>query len=263
MNADAWEAFHRRWSRLKPPLRAAPEVVAAISCAIDGFDSDVLLLGVTPELANLGRQLTALDWSESMIGHIWPGDGPDRTAMLADWRAIPDAGRKFTAVIGDGSFNCLTLPDVTVVFGQLAKVLARPARLAVRAYVTPSPCESLADVRRAAMAGEAGGFHGFKWRLAMALAAEAGSAEVAVADVHARFEALFPDRAALAAAAGWSVETIAEIDAYAGSDAVYIFPTEAELLAAIPPVFSKPRLAYSGPYDLAERCPILVADFAP
>lgn len=263
MNADAWSAFHRRWSRLKPPLRAAPEVVAAISRAIEGFDADVLLLGVTPELAVLGERMVALDWSEGMIDNIWPGDELTRRAILADWRAMPTGLQRFTAVIGDGSFNCLTLPDVPVVFGELARILARPARLAVRVYATPSACESLEDVRQAAMAGQADGFHGFKWRLAMALAAEAGCAEVAVADVYERFEAMFPDRLALAKAAGWSGEVIAEIDAYAESEAVYIFPTEAEFLAATPPAFTNPHFVFSGPYDLAERCPILVADLTP
>jgi hypothetical protein len=263
MSADAWAAFHRRWPRLKPPLRASADVVEALRLAIEDRGAEVLMLGVTPELAILGSRMVALDWSQSMIDHIWPGDTPTRRAVLADWRAIPFQTARFSAVVGDGSFNCLTLADVPAVFGELSRVLSPGARLAVRAYATPSPCESLEALRLDVMSGAPGGFHGFKWRLAMALAGETGDAEVAVADVFQKFETLFPDRAALSAATGWSNETIAEIDAYDGSEAVYIFPTEAQVLAAVPAGFQNARFVSSGAYDLAERCPILIADFEP
>ncbi len=263
MTAEDWEAFYRRWSKLKPPLRASPDVVEALRRAIKDHSSEVLLLGVTPELAELGSRMVALDWSQSMIDHIWPGDSPTRQAMLADWRSMPFDTPRFSAVIGDGSFNCLFGADVPMVFGELFRVLAPGARLAVRVYVTPSPCERLEAVQKDVMSGAPGGFHGFKWRLAMALAAESGSAEVAVADVSNRFEALFPDRNVLAHATGWSHETIAEIDAYKGSEAVYLFPTHAQVLASVPAGFLNARFVSSGAYDLAERCPILVADFEP
>ena len=263
MSADAWAAFHRRWSKLKPPLRASADVVETIRHSIENRSSEVLLLGVTPELADMGARMVALDWSQSMIDHIWPGDSPTRRAMLADWRSMPFDTPRFSAVIGDGSFNCLVLADVPMVFHELSRVLSPGARLAVRVYATPSPCESLESLQREVMTAATGGFHGFKWRLAMALAAETGNAEVAVSDVFGRFEALFPDRAALAHATGWSEETIGEIDAYCGSDAVYIFPTVAQVLAAIPAEFRNAGFISSGAYDLAERCPILIADFEP
>jgi hypothetical protein len=42
---------------------------------------------------------------------------------------------------------------------------------------------------------------------------------------------------------------------------VYRFPTRRELLAHLPDGFSNPRFVPSGKYELAERCPIFVADF--
>jgi hypothetical protein len=65
----------------------------------------------------------------------------------------------------------------------------------------------------------------------------------------------------LGAASGWSREEIAEIDAYAGQRGVYSFPMRREILAHLPGNFSNPRFVVSGTYELAERCPILLAEF--
>ena len=66
-----------------------------------------------------------------------------------------------------------------------------------------------------------------------------------------------------APATGWSIEQIAEIDSYSENPVIYQFPTRREVLTALPNNFSNPRFLPSGTYELAERCPILVADFAP
>ena len=102
--------------------------------------------------------------------------------------------------------------------------------------------------------GERCGFHAFKWRLAMA--AMDGSANISARAVWEAFERLFPDRDGLSRATGWSLETIAEIDDYAVSPLSKSFPTRTQLLESFPGA----RLVESGDYELAERCPLLVAD---
>jgi hypothetical protein len=263
MTERDWGEFHRRWSRLTPPLRANHEVVTAISNAIENHRERVLLLGVTPELSGLGVQTIALDWSAGMIAHVWPGDDGARRSVLGDWRAMPFRERNMTAVIGDGSLNVISVADYRAVFAQLEIALLPQAKLALRFYLRPEQCETVADVRRAALAGRIAGVHAFKWRVAMAIAAERGSADVAVAEIHRIFEREFPDRRALAAATGWSALDIDDIDAYAGLDTIYSFPTRTELRAVLPEKFRNPRFVASGTYELGERCPILVADFAP
>jgi hypothetical protein len=256
-----WGDFHRRWSRLKPPLRANAEVIAAISAVVKDQPGCVLLLGVTPELADIGRKTVAVDWSENMIAHVWPGDTDRRRAVLGDWLAMPLRRRRFSAVIGDGSLNCLAYGDYPALFARLERLLAPGARLAVRVYATPAPCESIDSIRQDAMAGRIAGFHAFKWRLAMAIAAERRSPDVPVALIHRLFENQFADRRALGRAAGWDREEIDEIDAYACSETAYSFPTLGEFAAALPRSFRQPRFVDSGAYELAERCPILVAEF--
>lgn len=262
--AGAWAAFHARWSRLRPPLRADADVVAEVTRQIDGHAGHVLLLGVTPELSGLGRTMTAVDWSPQMIAHIWRGDDEDRRALLADWRALPLLPQPCTAAIGDGSLATLRWPDdYTAVFARLRHALAPGARIAIRGYLTPDVPETLAQVRDATLAGAAGNFHALKWRVAMAVAGAGGDPNVAVADILGAFNHAFPDRARLAHASGWPLTTIDEIDAYRDSPAVYSFVTRDQMRAAAPAWLTDLRFVPAGSYPLADRCPLIVADFQP
>ncbi|MGN6515519.1 MAG: class I SAM-dependent methyltransferase [Rhizomicrobium sp.] len=255
--------FNRIRPRLKPPLCPDPQIVSAYARAIAGHDERVLLMGVTEELADLGKTTVALDISRTMIADAWPGDTEKRKAVRGNWLDMPFDARQFTAVAGDGVLAAIGLSDYATLAAQFAKVLVPGARIALRTYVTPEPGETVAEVRDAAMAGKIAGFHAFKWRLAMALAHESKSASVPVAQIHEAFERAFADRATLAAATGWSQDDIAEIDAYAGKVFVYQFPTRREILAHLPASLAGARFQSSGDYELAERCPLLVADFAP
>jgi hypothetical protein len=96
-------------------------------------------------------------------------------------------------------------------------------------------------------------------RLNMAVAAAGGSWTASSAEIHAAFECDFPDRAALARAAGWARETIDTIDLYAGSAAIHSYPPRAALRATLPPGFAA-RFVDGVGYELAERCPILVLE---
>jgi len=254
--------LHQRWAGLKPPLRPNAEVVCALRAATEDRDARVLLLGVTPELAGIGKTTVAVDMSEAMIAAAWPGDSDTRRAIHGNWLQLPLREREFTAVIGDGSFAFLPLTAYARLFEQLEPLLLPGARLAMRFYETPEVCETIGQLCAAVMAGNGAGFHAFKWRLAMAIAAETGNASIPVVLIHQVFEHEFADRAALSAASGWSIRQIAEIDNYARQDTVFSFPTRREMLAELPRTVSKPRFLVSGSYELAERCPILLAEFS-
>src|SRR5436190_23889739 len=86
-----WEEYHRRWARIGPPLRPDPDVVRAFEDAITGHDERVLLLGVTQELAGLGKHLTAIDRNEGQVANVWPGNNARREAKLGDWSALASA----------------------------------------------------------------------------------------------------------------------------------------------------------------------------
>ena len=263
MSDDNPLGFHRRWMRLKPPLRPNEEIVSAYRRAIEGHDKRVLLLGVTAALADIGETLLAIDRNHQMIANAWPGDTERRQALNGDWLAMPIHGRDFTAAVGDGVLTAIAFSQYETLFSQIGNLLIPGAKLAIRLYETPEPGETVLQVREQTMAGKISGFHAFKWRLAMAIVAEARDAAIPVASIHQTFQREFPNRAALSAATGWPLDEMAEIDAYDGNPMIYWFPTRREVLAHLPAEFAKPRFERSGSYELAERCPLLVADFRP
>jgi len=260
-NASHWNEYHRRWSRIKPPLRPDADVVAAFANAIDANADRILLLGVTPELANIGPHVTAIDRNAAMIANIWSGDTSARRALCGDWLALPFEEGQFTAVIGDGSLSAIQYPaDYRTLFAQLARVLEPGGVFVCRLFLTPDEFESVGAIKARAFAGETESFHAFKWQLAMAMVQEARDPNIAVAAILERFNELFPDRAALSRASVWSDTDIETIDVYKDSPDIYSFPTLAQLRETIPKTFRGGRIFPTGKYPLAERCPLIVVE---
>lgn len=257
-----WERHHRLWDRLGPPLRPHQDVTAAMERLLTDHARHVLLLGVSCEFANLGERLTAVDRSEQMIANIWPGDTKTRQAEIGDWLALSFAPACFSAVIGDGSLNVLAFPSAyRALFEQLERVLEPQGLFASRVYANPGQNgDTLASLRREALAGDAGTFNGFKLRLAMAQVSTAHEPNIRVNAMLDAFQEMFPDRRALCAASGWEMADIDTIDAYAGSPDSYSFPTREEIRSVTPDSFGSVRFVAVGHYDLAERCPLLIME---
>ncbi len=226
--------------------------------AIAGHDQRVLLLGVTPEYADVGTDVTAIDSSETMIANVWPGDTAHRRAIKGDWFAMPFERASFSAALGDGSFNTLPWPDGhRRMFDLLATMLRPRGRVVFRLFRAPDSAQSVDAVIAAAKARKIGSFHAFKWHLAMALVAANRNPNIPVAAIRDAFDAAFPDRETLAAVTGWPAAQIETIDVYRGSPDSYSFPTSAEIRSAIPATFTTPDFLPSGSYELAERCPLV------
>lgn len=262
--SEHWETYSRRWHKLAPPLRPSEGAVAVYRRAIAGVGGRVLLYGVTPELAGLGQELVAIDGSSGMISRVWPGNGPHRHAVQADWLALPLAARSIAAALGDGVLNTFPLgPDAAAFLAELERVLRPGGRVVLRVFCRPEQPERAEALRAAALSGAIESFHVLRWRLAMMASAGRASSDVGAAEVLARFDALFPDRKELAACAGWDRAVFDTIDAAAGSTQVFSFPTLAEILAFVGGRFGEARVMESGRYPLAERCPVIVFGLAP
>jgi len=260
---DYWDQFHARRARLRPPLRPDQAVVDRLAAVVAGHDARVLMLGLTPELAVIGHDLTIADWNERTLRMPLARD-PVRTRSVAvDWRDMAFAPDAFTAVIGDGGMTMVPCAeDYRRIFARLVSCLVPGARLALRCFVAPDQTETLDRIREAVLHRAEPSFHALKWRIAMALAARCAG-QIAVSAIVDEFDRCFPDRAALCAQTDWDEATLGEIDSYRGSDAVYTFFTRDQLFATLPPAFANPRLVASGAYPLAERSPFLVADLVP
>jgi hypothetical protein len=215
------------------------------------------LLGVTPELAALPTSLVAVDWSAEMIRQVWPGNGASRRVVRADWRALPLAAESIHTVIGDGSFNMLRYPDDYVtVLAQLHCVMGKGGRIAMRCFTSPETTPAAAEVQMRALRGDYSGFHELKWRVATLAVRETGNVNIGGRAILDRFDALFPDRAALSRATGWTLDVLAEIDEYRDAGWTMSFPTRCQFETALPGA----RWGESGDYAMAELCPILVID---
>lgn len=253
-----WVRYYKNWSDLTPPLRPHSEAVAAIR-AHAGHFKRVLLLGVTPELADIGSELVALDRQAEMIKYIWPGNAATRCAVQGNWRNVNFREACFDACIGDGSLNVIRYPDeVFEVCAQVRRVLRPNGAFVCRVYAS-DPNDSLEKVRRAAWHGNIRNFHAFKLRLRMAMAQETEDPNVAAASTLAVFNSWFPDRDELVSRTGWSRSHIDTVDSYHNSNATTCFVTEADWRELALRHFPRVEFFSSGSYEGASVCPIMVA----
>ena len=252
-----WQTFAERWNRLGSPLRPCAEDVENFRIALGDAPGHCLLLGVTPELADLSTHLTALDNSEDMIGALWHSE---HKAVLGDWLAMPFESDSFDNIIGDGCPTLLSWPlQYEQLFVQVSQMLKPEGKFLLRTFVGAETAESAERVCQDALAGKMKSFHAFKWRLSMAIAAASPTYTFCVADTLATFDRLLPDRQQLATASGWRMEDIDTIDFYRNSTARYSYPPLSQVRKTLPPELKECEPIY-GSYELAERCPILVLE---
>lgn len=196
---EYWWRFREIWDAIGPPLRPTADAVDAFRAAAPPEGKRLLILGVTPELADLGGRTIALDDSVVMVERVWPGNSDRRHALRGDWRSMPVRDGAVEVVFGDGSLNVVRFPsDAERIVAELDRVLAPGGRAVLRVYCTPEPAETLDEVARAAHAGEVDNVFELKWRVAMARVGAGSGPSIPVEEILEAFEAAFPDRRALA-----------------------------------------------------------------
>ncbi|UCI06166.1 class I SAM-dependent methyltransferase [Mesorhizobium sp. B1-1-8] len=256
---DHWNAIRKHWQLLGPPLRPPAEVVETYDRELDLARSHVVMLGVTPELAGLGASMTAVDESRDMIAGVWPGDTDTRKAIIGDWFGLPLPDANVDALIGDGCLSVIGGFDVRrALFAAIARVLKADGRAGIRLYACPETRDDPRDVRALALAGGVSTFHDLKWRVAMTAIGGAPDYIIPVTGILEQFDAMFPDRDELSARTGWELPVIGTIDVYRNSSVIYSFTPTAVLVEEARVFFDDVRVASTGNYGLAERCPLLV-----
>jgi SAM-dependent methyltransferase len=207
--------------------------------------------------------VVAIDKNASMVGNLWPGNTDRRRAIVGNWLNTNFAAETFSCCVGDGSLNAVRYPDeMQLLCSEVARVLRSGGRLVVRVFVLPDAVETVEAVHRSAMRGTIRNFHGFKWRLAMAIAHESKQPNVEMRWVFDAFNQMFPDRDRLVSVTGWSRKEIDTIEFLKDSVAISSFPTRDQLLSIVSQAFSSVRLVSVGTYEAAEFCPLLVAERA-
>lgn len=267
-----WSEVAYHWHHYASPLRPHAADVRTMEAMVGQWFGQrragngaappkALLLGVTPEIATMawpeGTELLALDMSELMIRHVWPGDIVGRRkAICADWFEFPAGDDRFDVVIGDGNFTVLEYPRrYRALAAKIQAMVARDGILIIRHFIRPAKPETPQAVFADLLANRIASFHVFKFRLAMALQ-ESAPAGVRMGDVHAAWKSAQVDVEQLMKMTGWSLSVIETIDLYDGKDSRLSFPRLDELDSVFGAHFAKLDERYHS-YEMGERCPIV------
>jgi SAM-dependent methyltransferase len=256
---DHWPRHAQQWALVGPPLRPGP-ADRAIAQAVLGPVRRAVVLGVTPELIELAwpadSAVVAVERSRAVIDAIFPRGRPHARAVQADWRALPVATGAIDRVLGDGSLSNLAFPDdYRALAAELARVLRADGAVALRLFAAPPHPESIDAIAAALRAGQIGSMHALKWRLAMAI--QPADFNVAVADIGRAFDAIAPNRAAIATRTGWPRPVIDAIDVYQGSALRYSFPPLDAVRAVLAP-WLRETACHTPGYELGARCPTVI-----
>jgi hypothetical protein len=268
---NLWKQHARQWSFVRPPLRPSNEDIDAASAAvaewvsISGSDAPTaVVLGVTPELCRLllnsDSELIVVDNSAEMIRALWPKPvRPQDRAICADWRSMPLTDHSISLILADGSFSMLPYPSgYAALCAELRRVFRSNGRLIVRCFAQLAIPETVARVAADVERGRIRNFHILKWRLAMALQADATTG-VCVGDIWNVFSSMW-EIDVLAKIFAWSLDELNTIRAYRGAETRYTFLTLAqygEMFLANG--FRINRMVVPS-YELGERCPTFVLD---
>ena len=263
-----WGEVARHWHHYGPPLRPSAAEVRVMEgtvrrwCAVRALRPlKALLLGVTPEIATMawpdGTELLAVDRSEPMIERVWPGDIDGlRKAVCADWFGFSSGSDRYNVVIGDGIFTILDYPGQYRALAAVARdVLASDGIFISRFFLRPATRETPESVFDDLLANRIATFHGFKFRLAMALQENAQSG-VRMGDVFNAWHRAGIDLDTLMAKTGWPREAIGTIRLYDGKDSRLSFPSAAEIDAVMSEHFEEIDVGYL-PQETGGRCPIV------
>ena len=256
---DHWNDYQKRWHLLEAPLRPNHEVVDTLVSMVGERNSNVLLLGVTPELVEAFSDLTAVDKSSEMIGALWHPIDATQVVREANWLEMDESFGNYSAIVGDCSVNALqSAEEIETLMRVVSARLLDGGVFACRVFERPDEPITEEALVGIIESGSHGNFHAFKWQIAMSLAEQHGVSVKAV-EILARFNRLFPHRHDVAASTGWPLDVINTIDVYEQSDMSLCFPNRQEFEQLFSPCFREILWLESGTYDLADRCPIVLA----
>lgn len=251
MSKTHWAERSQHWGTLGPPLTPNQEVIDGFTSLVP-TDKKILMLGVTPQIANTYNYVTAVDFSPSMIERVWPGDTPTKRAFEDNWLTVDLADEQFDAVMGDGSINMVGYPnDIRSLFERAYRWLKPGGTFAMRFFTRPSePITQkylLQEAQNPTMS-----FSAYRRLLPMYIAVNEGAC-VPTRRMLEVFNELFPDRSVLK----WPENHIVSIDAYKDTTTTSWFPTREEILEFVHPDAKDAHFVDFGTYDIAHTCPIL------
>jgi SAM-dependent methyltransferase len=251
MTKTHWAERSQHWGKIGPPLQPNQEVIDTFISLIPA-DKHILLMGVTPQIANAYTHIRAIDYSPSMIERVWPGDTETKEAFEDNWLTVDLEDNQFDGVLGDGSINMVSYGDnIRLLFERIYGWLKPEGTFAMRFFTRPADPvtreQLLAEIENPTV-----NFSAFRRLLPMYIAATEGSF-VPTRRMLEVFDELVTDRSMLK----WDPEHVVSIDAYKDTDTTSWFPTRDEILGYVPKDAKNVRFIDTGTYDIAITCPIL------
>ena len=254
---DHGESIARVWSDdwPRPPLQpvagdiAVLEHWAAGAVRGPGRGLDAVLLGVTRRIAALrwpeGTRLLAVDGAAAMIEHVWPGAGapPGARAVQAGWDKLPAEDASCDFVACDCPHAVLgTWAQARAVHAEVRRVLRPGGLFCMRAFIRADPPDTVEELFGELSRGAVRNLDAFRWFAAAALQGDSPDG-VTWNQVWQVWNEHVTDAGALAAAHGWTVAEVAQIERWRGKEVRMSSPSWEDILA----------LAAAGGFEVIER----------
>jgi SAM-dependent methyltransferase len=251
MTTTHWADRSRNWSLSQPPLRPNQEIIDYFTSLVH-IDRNILLMGVTKEIATAYNNVTAVEREPAMIERVWIGNTETKQAILDNWLTVDFPDNTFDAILGDGSLNMLSGPgQITEFINRAIPWLKPDGKIICRMFTRPD-----SPITKARLHAEAKNptvnFSALRRLIPMYIADQNGPV-VPVKLIVNLFDQMFPDRTVLP----WTPEQMSAMNAYYKSEASTWFPTRQEILDTLPKDVTA-RFVDVGTYDIADTCPMLV-----
>jgi len=263
-----WEARASHWRVASPPAPSREDVIwyearaGENAMSLAGRPLQALLLGVTPAIAAMrwpdSTLLTAVDWSQGMIRHVWPRQSvpAHARAVCADWRQLPIATGSIDLVVGDGCYSVLRLADAALLNREVHRALRPDGLYCQRCFRQPERPISIPQLFDQLFAGRMRNLDLFRWLLAMAVHGTSTDG-VDLRHVWQVWYEHVPDPAAMRERFGWADEALANFKFWQENGGRFSFPSQAELRELAEPCFE--LIASETPrYEMGECFPRLV-----
>ena len=251
MTTTHWANRSRTRDLSGPPLRPNQEIMDCFTSLVPA-DQNILLLGVTKEIATAYNNVTAVEREPAMIENVWVGNSKTKRAILDNWLTVDFPDNTFDAILGDGSLNMLSEPGQVNTFVNRALPWLKPGgQIICRMFTRPDTPITMARIH-AETKNPTANFSALR-RLIPMYIAEKNGPRVPVRLISNLFDQMFPDRTILP----WTPEQMTTLDAYYTSEAKTWFPTRTEILLELPNIVYA-KFKDVGTYDIADTCPMLI-----
>ncbi len=224
-----WQSIARRWHLVGPPLRPGNADITLFEEIIRRRASDLarplrgLILGVTPELANLDwpadTELKALDGSGEMVSAVW--DRSRGQAIVGSWTATPIETDSQDVIVCDGGVGLLSYPDgQSELLREMVRLLAPGGVFAARLFAPGNCPDSMEQLQADLERGAVPSLDMLKFRLWGLLQADVASG-VRPAEVVSTIERFVGDAATLSRRFGWPAAHVETLELHRHNDARY------------------------------------------